>query len=65
MVSLDEVLSKSDYVSLHLPLTDQAFCLIGQSAFNKMKPGTSLINTSRVALADEEALVKVFESGHI
>ena len=65
MVSLDDVLSESDYVSLHLPLTDQTYHLIDQNAFNKMKPGAHLINTSRGALVDENALVEVLKNGYL
>ena len=65
MVSLDDVLSESDYLSLHLPLTSQTYHLIDQNAFNKMKPGAYLINTSRGALVDENALVEVLENGYL
>jgi len=50
---------------LHLPLTNQTYHLIDQHAFNKMKPGAYLINTSRGALVDENALVQVLENGYL
>ena len=65
MVSLDTVLAESDYVSLHLPLTDKTYHLIDRNAFNKMKPGAYLINTSRGALVDETALVEVLDNGYL
>ncbi len=65
MVDLPELLRQSDYVSLHLPLTEQTHHLIGADAFAAMKPGACLINTSRGALVDEKALVAALASGRL
>jgi len=55
-VSLDELLSKSDVISLHCPLTDDNNHLINKDNINKMKKGVIIINTSRGALIDSKAL---------
>lgn len=57
-VSFDELLSTSDFVSLHVPLTAETRHLIDRKALERMKPEAILINTSRGPVVDEEALVK-------
>lgn len=64
-VSLDEVLAKSDVVSLHLLLTDETRGLISAGRIAAMKPGVILINTARGALVDEAAMIAALRSGHI
>ena len=61
LVSLDELLARSDYVSLHLPLTEATYHLIDAEALQRMKPGAILINTSRGAIVCEEALVAALD----
>jgi D-3-phosphoglycerate dehydrogenase len=61
-VSLDELLSLSDVVSLHLPSNAQTHHMISASEFAKMKPGAFLINMSRGGLVDEVALISALES---
>ena len=56
-VSLDDLLSQSDVVSLHCPLTKQTHHLINEEALNKMKPNAVIINTSRGGLIDSKALL--------
>jgi len=63
--SLDEVLTQSDFLSLHVPLTDTTRHLIGARALQKMKSTAFLINTSRGPVIDEEALVSALETGLI
>jgi glyoxylate reductase len=63
--SLDEVLTESDFLSLHVPLTDATRHLIGAHALQNMKPTAFLINTSRGPVIDEEALVSALETGLI
>jgi len=66
MVStLDELLAQSDFISLHVHLTDQTRHLIGAKQFATIKRGASLINTSRGGLIDEPALIEAMESGQI
>jgi len=56
-VSLDELLEKSDFISLHVPLNENTRHLINMSRLRQMKPGAYLINTSRGPVVDENALV--------
>ena len=60
-VSLHELLTQSDIVSLHTPLTPQTRHLINRNTLSLMKPGAMLINTSRGALVDTKALVSALE----
>ncbi|GIV85329.1 MAG: lactate dehydrogenase [Candidatus Roseilinea sp.] len=62
---LDELLTQSDVVSLHAPLLPETYHLINAEALAKMKPGVILINTSRGALVDAEALIEALKSGHV
>ena len=63
--SLDEVLTQSDFISLHVPLTDATRHLIGVHELQTMKPTAFLINTSRGPVIDEAALVSALVSGRI
>ena len=54
VVSLDELLAASDYVSLHLPLTPQTRHMIGPRQLAQMRPTAYLINTARGGLIDAE-----------
>ncbi len=65
MVDLDTLLSQADYVSLQLPLNPDTYHLLDEAALRKMKPGACLINTSRGALVDEQALVRVLREGRL
>jgi glycerate dehydrogenase len=62
---LEEVLSQSDVLSLHLPLSATTRNLIGAAELRKMKPTAILINTSRGGLVDEAALVRALKEGWI
>jgi len=63
--TLDDLLSTSDVVSLHVPLTDATHHLIGRRELAVMKPTGVLVNTSRGPVVDEEALVDALEAGTI
>lgn len=63
--SFDELLQASDYVSVHLHLTPETRHIISAQRLAAMKRGSFLINVSRGALVDEEALVKALASGHL
>jgi D-3-phosphoglycerate dehydrogenase / 2-oxoglutarate reductase len=63
--SFDELLQRSDYVSLHVPLTNETRHLIGEKALRKMKSSAFLINCARGAIVDETALVSAIEEGWI
>lgn len=64
-VELEELLSTSDAVSVHVKLTPESRHLIGERELALMKPGSLLVNTARGAIVDMEALVKALESGHL
>lgn len=64
-VSLDEVLSRSDIISLHCPLTPETRHLINPQTIGTMKPGVMLINTSRGAVIDSQAVIDGLKSGRI
>lgn len=64
-VSLKELLKKSDFVSLHVPLTRESHHLISAEQFKLMKPESFLINTSRGPLVDESALVDALRTKEI
>ena len=64
-VDLDTVLSKSDYISLHCPLTPQTKHIIDENAISKMKSSAFIINTARGALIDEPALIKALQENKI
>jgi D-3-phosphoglycerate dehydrogenase len=64
-VDLDELLARSDLVTLHLPLLPETRGLIGRDAFARMRPGSYFFNLSRGPLVDEEALAEALRSGHL
>lgn len=64
-VSFDELLARSDYISVHTPLDDSTFHLIDEDALRKMKPTAILINTSRGPVVDEHALTTALQEGWI
>mgnify|MGYP000378857572 CR=1 FL=1 len=64
-VGLEELLSQSDFVSLHLPLTKETYHIIGEKELKMMKKTAYLINTSRGKCIDEKALIKALKEGWI
>jgi lactate dehydrogenase-like 2-hydroxyacid dehydrogenase len=64
-VELPVLLEASDFISLHVPLTDQTHHLIGRAELARMKPTAILINTSRGPVVDEAALVDALRDGRI
>lgn len=64
-VGLEELLHRSDFVSLHLKLNKATENLMGEREFAMMKPGAFLINTSRGRVVDEDALYRALSSGHL
>ncbi len=64
-VSADSLLSQSDFVSLHCPLTDETRGVVNKDFLSKMKRGAYLINTSRGAVVDETALYEALTTGHL
>jgi D-3-phosphoglycerate dehydrogenase / 2-oxoglutarate reductase len=61
----DEVLARSDFVTLHLPLTNDTRGSIDAGALAKLRPGARFINAARGELVDEDALVEALRSGHL
>ncbi|HDI11997.1 MAG TPA: hydroxyacid dehydrogenase [Candidatus Bathyarchaeota archaeon] len=64
-VPLDELLRRSDIISLHVPLTPQTRHMIGEREIQLMKNGAFIINTSRGAVIDEKALFNALKSGKL
>jgi D-3-phosphoglycerate dehydrogenase len=64
-VTLDELLTTADVVTLHLPAEQVTGPLLGAAEFARMKPGSLLLNTARGALVDEAALSAALRSGHL
>ncbi|MBF6649344.1 phosphoglycerate dehydrogenase [Methylobacter sp. BlB1] len=63
--SLDELLSGSDFVSLHVPLNDHTRQLINELCIDKMKPKATLLNFSRAAIVEETAVLAALESSKL
>lgn len=63
--SLEDLLARSDYVSVHAPLTNETTGLIGEAALGQMKRTAYLINTSRGPVVDETALARALREGWI
>jgi D-3-phosphoglycerate dehydrogenase len=64
-VAFDELLQASDYLSLHLPLTEATLHLIGTRELARMRSGAFLINTSRGPIVEEAALIRALQNGGI
>lgn len=64
-VSLDELVSRADIVTLHVPYTPANYHLLGTEAFAKMKKGALVINTARGELIDSEALLEALRNGTV
>jgi D-3-phosphoglycerate dehydrogenase len=65
MVSLDEILAESDFITLHTPLSSKTKELIGEKEIAKMKPGVRIINCARGGIIDEELLFKAVQEDKI
>jgi D-3-phosphoglycerate dehydrogenase len=65
LVSLDALLSRADFISLHAPLNTATYHLLGEVAFAKMKKTASIVNTARGGLIDEAALLAVLDAGKL
>ncbi len=64
-VAIDELLARSDVVSVHLLLNDQTRGFLSGERIAAMRPGAILVNTARGALVDEAAMVEALRSGHL
>jgi len=64
-IELDELLSESDVISIHLLLNDETRGLVSRACIEQMKLGVILINTARGAIVDEDAMIDALKSGQI
>ncbi len=65
LVEFDELLARSDYLSLHCPLNNETRGKFDKGAFVKMKPGCILVNTARGGIVVESELIASLDSGHL
>ena len=65
MVSLDDLLSQSDFITIHLPKNPETIGLIGEEALKKVKPSVRIINASRGGIVDENALFKAIKENRV
>lgn len=65
MVSLDELLTQSDFITVHLPKTPETMGLIGDEALHKVKPTVRIINAARGGIVDEAALATALAEGRV
>ncbi len=65
LLSLDELLGRADFISVHLPKTPETAGLIDKEALAKTKPGVIIVNAARGGLVDEAALAEAVTSGHV
>lgn len=64
-VELDALLGRSDFITLHVPLTDQTRNVLSRENLTKTKKGVRIINCARGGLVDEAALAELLQSGHV
>ncbi|WP_418594703.1 phosphoglycerate dehydrogenase [Ponticoccus sp. (in: a-proteobacteria)] len=64
-VDLDTLLKRADFITLHVPLTDQTRNILSKENLAKTKKGVRIINCARGGLVDEEALAELLKSGHV
>jgi len=65
LVELKELLTRSDHISVHVPLTDDTYHLIGKKEFALMKDGVRILNCARGGILDEKALHKAIKAGKV
>ena len=65
LVSLDELYSQSDYITLHVGITKETNKMLNEAAFAKMKTGVRIVNCARGELIDAEALTRALQSGKV
>lgn len=65
LVTLDELLAESDFITVHMPKTPETLGLIGEEALRKVKPTVRIINVARGGLVDEAALASAIKEGRV
>ena len=64
-VELDELLTRADFITLHVPFTEQTANILSRENLGKTKKGVRIINCARGGLVDEDALADMLKSGHV
>ena len=64
-VTLEELLPRADFITLHTPLTDETRNILSAENLAKTKPGVRIVNCARGGLVDEQALAALLDSGHV
>ncbi len=65
LVSLDELLAESDFITVHLPKTPETVGLLGKEALTKVKPTVRIVNAARGGILDEQALAEALREGRV
>lgn len=65
LMGLDDLLTTADYISLHVPHTDETHNILDEAAFDKVKPGVRIINCGRGGTIDEDALYQAIQDGKV
>ena len=65
LVTIEELFAESDYISLHVPLTDTTKAMINSDTIGQMKDGVVILNTARGGCVDEEDMVEALKSGKV
>jgi D-3-phosphoglycerate dehydrogenase / 2-oxoglutarate reductase len=65
LLSVEELIEESDFVTIHLPKTPETIGLVGRELLAKAKPGLRIVNTARGGIVDEEALAEAISSGKV
>jgi D-3-phosphoglycerate dehydrogenase len=64
-VELDDLLARADFITMHVPLTDQTRNILSRENIAKLKNGVRIVNCARGGLVDEEALADALKAGHV
>ena len=65
LVELDEIYARADFISVHMPMTDETRGMINAAAFVKMKPGVRVLNCARGGIINEQDLYEAIKTGHV
>ncbi|HEX4327165.1 MAG TPA: NAD(P)-dependent oxidoreductase [Burkholderiales bacterium] len=63
--TFDELFASSDYLSVHVPMSEETRDLVGEAALSRMRPGAYLVNTSRAEIVNQAALLAALRSGRL